>query len=143
MKLPYWVFLLGIAGLVPFLAGPLWLTVAPDTAPAMLDRVWLLYGALIASFMAGTFWGFALPAIQGAEGAVGILLASILMLATWVVASLPFSMALPGLGSLFLLLLLADYWRERTLGEVEGYFRLRAMLTAGVIAAVAWRMLLA
>ena len=142
MKLPGWVLLLGFAGLAPFLAGPLWLTLSPQTAPEQIDRLWLLYGALIASFMAGTFWGFALPAVQGAEGAVGILLASILMLATWVVAALPFAMALPALGGLFLLLLLADYWRERTLGEVEGYFRLRAMLTVGVIAAVAWRILL-
>lgn len=142
MRLPVWVFVLGFAGLAPFIAGPLWLTLAPDSAPAALDRIWLLYGALIASFMAGSFWGFALPAAEGPEGVVGVVLASILMIATWAAAILPFSLALPGLGSVFLLLLLADYWRERTLGEVEGYFRLRTILTAGVIAAIAWRLLL-
>ena len=62
MKLPRLVFLLGYAGLLPCFAGPIWVAIAGSSAPAWLDRAWLLYVALVASFMAGTFWGFSAPA---------------------------------------------------------------------------------
>jgi hypothetical protein len=39
----------------------------------------------------------------------------------------------------FLLLLAADFWRERVLDTVGGYFALRSTLTAGVLIALAWR----
>jgi hypothetical protein len=93
--------------------------------------------------MAGTFWGFALPAAQGPQGMVGLLIASALMLLTWAAVSLPLNGSLYALAGVFVLLLLADFWRERVLGEIEGYFALRAGLTVGVLAAIAWRLLLA
>jgi hypothetical protein len=139
MSLPLWIRLLGYAGLVPFLAGPLWLWLAPQTAPAQLDHWWLSYAALLASFLAGSFWGIALTAIEGPDGKFGILVASLLMLLAWAASALPFSLALLGLGLVFLLLLLADFWRERTLGSVEGYFILRTTLTVGVLVALVWR----
>ncbi|HVT36636.1 MAG TPA: DUF3429 domain-containing protein, partial [Nevskiaceae bacterium] len=83
MGFPRWILLLGYAGLIPFAAGPLILTFAPEHAPARLDHLWLLYAGLIASFMSGTFWGFSLPAVQGEEGMTGIVIASLLMIATW------------------------------------------------------------
>ena len=39
----------------------------------------------------------------------------------------------------FLLLLAADFWRERVLDTLGGYFRLRSTLTVGVLIAIAWR----
>ncbi|MFP5306484.1 MAG: DUF3429 domain-containing protein [Gammaproteobacteria bacterium] len=140
MKLPRIVSLLGYAGLLPFFAGPLWLTVAPQAAPHWLDHAWLAYAAMIASFMAGTFWGFALPASQGPEGMMGLVFASVLMILAWAAVTAPFSLALVGLIVVFLLLLLADLWRERTLGTVEGYFMLRTVLTLGACIALGWRL---
>lgn len=143
MKLPFPVIALGYAGLIPFLTGPLWLTFSPQSAPAWLDAVWLSYVAMIASFMAGTFWGFSLPACEGVEGLIGLLVASLLMVLAWAATALAFHNALLGLAAVYLLLLAADVWRERTLGTVEGYFMLRSVLTVGVLIAIAWRRVLA
>lgn len=141
MRLPLVVTLMGYVGLIPFVAGPLWLTVAPDRVPGWLDHVWIEYVTLIAAFLAGTFWGFALPAIEGPAGIAGMLIASSLLLLIWAAMALP-SLQLLLLSVVFLLLLLADFWRERTLDTIPGYFKLRAMLTVGAIAAIAWRMVL-
>jgi hypothetical protein len=141
MRLPAIVILMGYVGLVPFLVGPLWLTLSPATAPAWLDDTWRHYVTLIAAFLAGTFWGFALPALEGPAGIAGMMIASFFLLVIWVAMSLP-SLQLLLLSVVFLLLLLADYWRERTLDTIPGYFKLRAVLTIGAIATIAWRMVL-
>jgi hypothetical protein len=137
MRLPRLVIALAYAGLLPFLTGPLWIMLG--TPPAWLDHAWIAYVVLIAAFLAGTFWGFALPASEGPEGLLGLLIASLLMLLTWGAMILPFRESLLALSAVFFLLLLADFWRERTLGTVEGYFTLRTTLTVGVLLAIAWR----
>lgn len=142
MRLPLFVTLLGYAGMIPFVAGPLWLTLAPQNAPAWLDPLWANYATLLAAFLAGTFWGFALPAVQGPSGLLGTLIAALLMLLAWLTTALPFVAQLHALAAVFGLLLLADFWRERTLDTLPGYFRLRTTLTAGAIGAIAWRVLL-
>ena len=142
MKLPRLVLLFGYAGLLPFLIGPAWLTLAPGTAPLWLDVVWHGYVAMIASFMAGSFWGFALPAVEGTAGKQGLAISVVLMLLAWLALTLPFRMSLSLLAGVFLLLLLADLWRERTLDTIGGYFALRTTLTLGVLIAIAWRLLL-
>jgi len=142
MRLPPIVILLGYAGLVPFLIGPLWLTLDPVAAPSWLDRAWTQYVTLLAAFLAGTFWGFALPAIEGPDGILGMFIASALLLLTWVTMVVAPGYQLMLLALVFLLQLLADYWRERTLDTIPGYFRLRATLTVGAIGAIAWRLAL-
>lgn len=139
MQMPKTVLALGYAGLIPFFIGPAWLTFAPQSAPVWLDHVWLSWVALIAAFMAGTLWGFALPAVQGPEGLLGIVISVGLVVLTGIAVALSFAYALVGLSLVFLLQLLADFWRERTLDTIGGYFRLRAVLTAGVLIAIAWR----
>lgn len=139
MRLPLPVSLFGYAGLIPFLLGPAWLGFSPATVPDWLDTVWLSYCALIAAFMAGTLWGFALPACEGAAGLAGLLIAMALMLLAWFSTALPFRPALAVLATTFLLLLAADFWRERVLGTVGGYFALRSTLTLGVLVSLAWR----
>lgn len=139
MRLPLPVSLIGYAGLIPFLLGPAWLTFSPQTAPDWLDALWLSWCALIAAFMAGTLWGFALPACEGAEGLAGLLIAMLLITLPWIATALPFRPALGVLAIAYLLLLAADFWRERTLGTVDGYFMLRGTLTAGVLIALLWR----
>jgi len=135
-------FWLGLSGLLPFLVGPLWLTLAPASAPAWLDPMWHYYVAMIASFMAGTFWGFAVPLSVGTAGMLGVLMSVGLMLLSWAALALPFRYSLLLIGAVFLLLLLADYWRDRALDSIEGYFKLRTILTAGVLIAISWRLLL-
>ncbi|MES2885498.1 MAG: DUF3429 domain-containing protein [Pseudomonadota bacterium] len=136
-------FWLGVAGLLPFLAGPLWMTLSPESVPVWLDGVWHQYAGLIAAFMAGSFWGFAMPMSGGTAGMVALLISVALMLLTFVAMVLPLHPSLLVLALVFLLLLLADYWRERTLDSIEGYFRLRLVLTAGVLIIIGWRLLLA
>lgn len=142
MRLPKIVTLLGYVGLLPFMAGPLWLTSAPAGAPAWLDAMWLAYATLLAAFLAGTFWGFALPAIQGPAGILGMVIASVLMLLTWLSMALEGPSRLEALMLVFALLLLADFWRERVLDTLPGYFALRSTLTVGAIATIAWRLVL-
>lgn len=140
MRLPLLVSLGGYAGLIPFLLAPAWLSFSPQTAPDWLDSVWLSYCALIAAFMSGTFWGFSLPACEGAAGMAGLVISMALMLLAWLATALPFHPQLAVLALTFLLLLAADFWRERVLGTVGGYFALRTTLTLGVLVAMGWRL---
>lgn len=139
MRLPLVVTCFGYAGLLPFLLAPAWLTFSPGSVPDGLDVVWLSWCALVAAFMSGTMWGFALPACEGNEGKAGLLMAMAPMLLVWLATALPLRPALAVLATTYLLLLAADFWRERVLGTVGGYFPLRVTLTVGVLFAIAWR----
>lgn len=141
-RLPLLVFALGYAGLLPFVAGPLWLSVRPESVPAWLDGFWLSYAAMIASFMAGTLWGLALPTSEGPNGLAGMALSTMLMLLAWLAAALPFALAIPALAVVFVLLVVAEIWRERVLDPLSGYFGLRVSLTVGVLVCLLWRWLL-
>ena len=140
MKLPPLIFALGYAGLIPFFAGPAWLSLAPATVPDWLDALWLSYVALIAAFMAGTFWGMAMFTAEGPEGQLGMVMSTVLMLLAWLATALPLKLELFALIGVFLLLALAEVWRERVLDPLSGYFRLRITLTVGVCIAIAWRL---
>ena len=142
MRLPPLVFILGFAGLVPCFAAPIWLAAAAAGAPSWLDHAWLSYMALIASFMAGTFWGFSAPAAQGRDGMIGLLIASALVLLTWITTLLPFKSAVVTLGVVYVLQIAAEVWRERALDTIPGYFALRAQLTIGAVAALVLRLTL-
>lgn len=142
MRLPPLIYLLGYSGLIPFVAGPLWLTLSPGTAPAMLDRLWIDYAAMIASFMAGTFWGMAIITAGGPDGLIGMVMSTVLMLLAWATMALPFKLALIALAGVFVLLVLAEIWRERVLDPLSGYFTLRISLTAGVLVCIGWRLAL-
>lgn len=139
MKLPRLVSLLGYAGLLPFVAGPLWLSLSPQTAPVWLDQAWLLYAGFIAAFMAGSFWGLALIVVENPAGLFGIVLSAALLLLAWLAVMLPFPLALAALAVVFVLQALAEIWRERVLDPVGSYFRLRITLTLGVLACIVWR----
>lgn len=142
MRLPPLVFLLGYAGLIPFLVAPLWLTVSPQTAPGWLDHVWVSYAVMIACFMSGTFWGLALIVAEGPTGMIGLALSATLMILTWGASLLPFRQELLGLAAVYLLLALCEIWRERTIDPLSGYFTLRVTLTAGVLLTIGWRLML-
>lgn len=135
-------FWLGLSGLLPFLVGPLWLALSPGSAPPWLDVVWHQYVGLIAAFMAGSFWGFAMPMSGGSAGLTALLISVVMLLLTWVAMTLVLRESLLLLALVFLLLLLADYWRDRALDSIEGYFRLRLILTVGVLVIIGGRLLL-
>ena len=139
MRLPNWIIALSLAGLIPFFAGPLVILLGDDALWPRVDEAWRSYVALLAVFLAGSFWGFALIAVNGAAGAAGILIASALMLLAWAATLLPFRESLYAFALIFLLLLLADYWRERVLGSMPGYFELRAVLTVGALISIGLR----
>ena len=142
MRLPPLIYALGYSGLIPFVIGPLWLTVSPATAPEWLDRLWLLYVAMIASFMAGTLWGMAIFTAEGPNGLFGMALSTVLMLLAWGAMAFSFNASLIALGIVFVLLVLAEIWRERVLDPLSGYFTLRLSLTTGVLVCIGWRLLL-
>jgi hypothetical protein len=142
MKLPKLVFLLGYAGLLPCFAGPVWIA-STGGATSWLDHAWLMYIALVASFMAGTFWGFSAPAAQGRDGMIGLLIASGLLLVTWIAMVLPFKAAVASLAGVFVLQIAAEVWRERALDTIPGYFKLRLQLTIGAVAALLLRLVIA
>ncbi len=139
MRLPPLVFVLGFAGLVPCFADPIWLLLSPVSAPAWLDAAWLSYAALVAAFMAGTFWGFSAPAAQGRDGKIGLLIASVFVLASWISLLLPFEAAVIALAIIYALQLAAEVWRERALDTIPGYFPLRLQLTIGAVVALLLR----
>lgn len=142
MRLPNWIIALSFAGLIPFFAGPLCILAGFNPPWARVDELWHSYVTLLAVFLAGSFWGFAIIAANGAAGAAGILIASALMLITWAAMLLPFQESLYAFVLIFLLLLLAEYWRERALGSMPGYFALRAVLTAGALISIGFRLAL-
>ncbi len=142
MPLPRLVYVLGYAGLIPFLLGPAWLTLSPETAPPWLDLAWKQYAGMIAAFMAGSFWGLALLACEGPEGQLGLVIATALAAISWGAMVLPFHEELYALIFVFLAQLLAEFWRERVLDPMSGYFVMRITLTLGVLAAILWRLML-
>lgn len=142
MRLPRLLYLLGYAGLLPFMAAPLWLTLSPQTAPEWLDRAWLSYAAMIAAFMAGSFWGLALVVIENPAGMLGTVFSALMMLTAWISLLLPFPEDLYLLALVFLLLAVGEYWRERTLDPMSSYLYLRITLTVGVLIAMIWRIAL-
>ena len=70
-RLPLLAWLLGLAGLLPFVACGL-LAVAPEGDRAGLALV--AYGAVILAFLGGVHWGFALedPTRRGERGRLGL-----------------------------------------------------------------------
>ena len=119
---------LGLAGLLPFLAGA--------TALAVLDapglRAWaatalVAYGALIATFLGGIHWGLAMRGMQPVNVRLGWGVSPSLL--AWVALLLPVG---PGLGLLAVLLAVC-YAVDRTLyasAGLSGWLGLRLQLTS-------------
>ena len=142
MLLPRLLNVLGYAGLIPFLAGPAWLTFSPETVPPWLDHAWMQYAGMIAAFMAGSFWGLALLASEGPAGLLGLVIATGLAGLAWMAMVLPFHEELYALIFVFMAQLLAEFWRERVLDPMSGYFVMRITLTLGVLGSIVWRLML-
>jgi|TARA_Y100000589_G_scaffold248129_1_gene236127 hypothetical protein len=128
------VALVGLAGLVPFLAGTTLLLLAPDPGPAIRAGFYL-YSAGILAFMAGAYWPLAMQ-LEERSYPLSPMVMLLLSQAFFLLAGLgllldgPARALLYGLGFLALYLVdargLRDYWPA-------WYLRLRLGLTLAVV----------
>lgn len=133
-RIPAPALILGLAGLIPFLAAAAaqWLAL-PLLAPETGLRLAVVYGAIILSFLGGIRWGTAIgPYDTGRQGLE--FPASVLgSLAGLAAAFLP---AIPGLALLIAGFLMQGLWDVMSVdaGRLPAWFgRLRMILTAGAV----------
>ena len=119
---------LGLAGLLPFLAGAV--TLAVLDAPGL--KAWAAtaltaYGALIATFLGGIHWGLAMQGVPPVNLRLGWGVSPSLL--AWVAVMLPANVGLPWLA----VLLVTCYAVDRTLyasAGLSGWLGLRLQLTS-------------
>ena len=119
---------LGLAGLLPFVAGALALALldAPGLK-AWAGTALTAYGALIATFLGGIHWGLAMQDVQPVNVRLGWGVSPSLL--AWVALLLPVGMGLPWLA----VLLVTCYAVDRTLyasAGLSGWLGLRLQLTS-------------
>lgn len=119
---------LGLAGLLPFVAGALALALldAPGLK-AWAGTALTAYGALIATFLGGIHWGLAMQDVQPVNVRLGWGVSPSLL--AWVALMLPVGMGLPWLA----VLLVTCYAVDRTLyasAGLSGWLGLRLQLTS-------------
>ena len=119
---------LGLAGLLPFVAGALALALldAPGLK-AWAGTALTVYGALIATFLGGIHWGLAMQDVQPVNVRLGWGVSPSLL--AWVALLLPVGMGLPWLA----VLLVTCYAVDRTLyasAGLSGWLGLRLQLTS-------------
>lgn len=119
---------LGLAGLLPFLAGAVALAVldAPGLKAGAATAL-VAYAALIATFLGGIHWGLAMRGVQPVNLRLGWGVSPSLL--AWVALMLPAGVGLPGLA----VLLVTCYAVDRTLyarAGLSGWLGLRLQLTS-------------
>jgi hypothetical protein len=118
--------LLGLAGLLPFLAGGFGVFLLEDLLLALAQRSFLIYSLAILCFLAGTLWGETLPEPGDGQRATILVSNGIVLFAFFAILT-----AQPVLAAGLLLLgHLAQLWYERqSLHRPAWYVRLRTGLT--------------
>lgn len=127
-SIPRPALLLGAAGLLPSLAMPAMLA-AGDGAAAFALQAGPAYGALIASFIGGAWWGLAANRAGDAALTRWLVLSVLPMLAAWVALLLPPHAGLLLLAVIFALLPLADRAAQAAALAPEWWWRLRLPLS--------------
>ncbi len=128
------IWLLGGAGLVPFLAG----AVAALNEAALLgvpgEHLFVSYSAVIASFLCGTIWANALQMKQDKFAFSLMMVSNALTLAAWL--SILFSHTGLAVGLLmFLYPVIFNVERTYRSEITDGYFTMRKALTIAVVIA--------
>ncbi len=127
--------LLGLAGLLPFLAGALIVAsgfeipYAGDTVPGDGRAILVQYGIVIQAFMSGALWGFATKS----DRALPYILSVLPALWTFFYATGPEPRALLNLALGFIALLGLDAWFMAQSLAPPWWLRLRLLLTAVVV----------
>lgn len=138
--MPAVALLLGILGLIPFVALPALAIANPDVpVPAWLGAhltipALLLYAAVILSFMGGVQWGLAMSSPRAGPSMVRRYVASVLpAILAWIALFLETRAGLFVLALGFVALLVYDIWTVRA-GEAPAWYeRLRLGLTGVVV----------
>ena len=123
---------LGLAGLVPFVASTAMLLAGGDEAALFWRTVLLGYGVAILSFMGGVQWGLVMRQGNGGNW-LGFSASVLPALAAWFALLLPPPAQLPALALGFALLLAYDLRTVRLGVAPEWYPNLRWPLTAVVV----------
>lgn len=108
---PRLAWLLGFAGLIPFISGALGIWVTPVGWRPLVLAALLDYAAVILAFMGAIHWGLAMRAEEGSLNAqMQLGLSVIPPLVGWAAVSfgLPVALAIP----LFILAFVALYWAD-------------------------------
>ena len=135
--IPRSALLLGLAGLIPFVALALTGLVGVATpVQGWEDLILLRYGIVILSFMSGVLWGFATKA-TGRTAAVGYALSVIPALWAFFTTLGPTPQALAALMLGFAGLLALDWYFWRQGLAPVWWMRLRFLLTAVVLVCLA------
>ena len=137
-RLPILAIILGLGGLIPFLAcgfGAVWLEDAVRAAEMLAALI--AYGAVILSFLGAVHWGFALEDQVGLADRARLVLGVLPALVGWAAllalfAQLPIaSLAILAMG--FLLVMAAEHRAARRGLMPRGYTALRWLLTVVVV----------
>ena len=122
------MLVLGLGGLLPFIALPLLLLLLDEAAPPVLLHALVVYGAVISTFVGALHWGYALrhpgrrPWLQCGWSVTPSLIA-------WVAALLPVVIGLRVLAVLLLLCYVVDRLFAREQSLPPWFLNLRALLT--------------
>ncbi len=134
-RIPPSALLLGLGGLIPFLACVIVIW-AGITLPLIDDpaRAMVAYGAVILSFLGGVRWGFALRIADTGLQARALSISVAPSIAAWFTLLGPTMMGLVMLPVMILLLGFADEHLPK-IGVPVWYRKLRRVLTAAVVLA--------
>ena len=133
-KIPGPALWLGLAGLIPFVAGAvsLWASM-PLLPPETGLKLAIIYGAIILSFLGGIRWGTAIGPYDSGRQTLEFSASVLGSLAGLAAAFLP---AIPALALLIAGFLMQGLWDAVSVdsGRLPGWFgRLRMLLTAGAV----------
>ena len=133
-KIPGAALVLGLAGLIPFVAGAasLWVPL-PMLPPEQGLKVAVIYGAIILSFLGGIRWGTAIGPYDSGRQTLEFSASVLGSLAGLAAALLP---AIPALALLIAGFLMQGLWDVMSVdaGRLPNWFgRLRMILTAGAV----------
>ena len=133
-KIPGPALWLGLAGLIPFVAGAasLWVNISL-LPPAAGLKLAIIYGAIILSFMGGIRWGTAIGPYDSGRQTMEFSASVLGSLAGLAAAFLP---AIPALALLIAGFLMQGLWDVISVdaGRLPSWFgRLRMILTAGAV----------
>lgn len=125
--------LLGLAGLLPSIAVLLALLALPEWRGGA-GRIGLAYGAVIASFVGGAWWGLACARAEGPPGARILVLSVVPALIAWPAVLLPAPTGFAVLALTFAVLLPTDARLQRDGIAPAWWMALRRVLSGGMAA---------
>lgn len=135
-KIPPIVLFYGLAGLIPFFLAPVGTLYAPDFRWQFNDAL-LGWSAIILSFLGGARWGGAVQAGQPSPRLIG--LSMLPSIAAWCILLVPGNHKPQQLIAFMAAFAAQLAWDWRSGGLPGWYGKLRLVLTAGAVLALAWQ----